>query len=65
MDPFHNDVKCGFEILHEILLALEKCRANQILCNMNFSAYDVIIRSVHCVKIKLVVNQSLKILYEL
>ena len=28
-DHSHNDVKCGFEMLHEIWLALEKCRANQ------------------------------------
>ena len=26
----YNDVKCGFEMLHEIGLALEKCQANQI-----------------------------------
>ena len=32
----HNDVKCGFEMLHEILLAREKYRVNQILCNINF-----------------------------
>ena len=30
-------------MLHEIGLALEKCRANYIKCNMNFSAFDVII----------------------
>ena len=44
MDLSHNDVKCEFEILQEILLAWEKCRPNQIKCNMNFSAFDVIIR---------------------
>ena len=43
----NNDVKCGFEMLHEVGLTLEKCRANHIECNMNFSTFDVIIGKVY------------------
>ena len=47
IDLSYNDVKCGFEMLHEVGLTLEKYRANHIECNMNFSAFDVIIRKVY------------------
>ena len=30
IDFSYNNVKCGFELLNEIGLALEKCRANRI-----------------------------------
>ena len=30
IDLSHNDVKCGFEMLYKIGLALEKCQANHI-----------------------------------
>ena len=48
IDLSHNDVKYRFKMLHEIELAAEKCPANHIKCNMNFSAFDVIIRKVYC-----------------
>ena len=32
----YNNVKCRVEMLHEFGLALEKCRANLLECNINF-----------------------------
>ena len=57
IDLSHNDVKCGFEMLHETGLALEKCRANHIQCNMNLSAFDVIIRKAYFL-LRLLVRSS-------
>ena len=47
MDLSYNDVKRGLMMLHEVWLAREKRRANQITCKFHFSAFDVIMRKVY------------------
>ena len=47
IDLSYNDVKREFVMLHEVWLAREKRRANQIARKFNFSAFDVIMKKVY------------------